>query len=61
MDSSHIEQLLEKYWKCESSLEEEQELRDFFKEAVVPESLRETAELFRYFESEKGRALKEKF
>ncbi len=61
MDSRQIEQLLEKYWSCETSLEEEQQLRDYFQQSEFPESLRETAELFRYFESEKGRGLKENF
>ncbi|MEP2668208.1 MAG: hypothetical protein ABJH04_04400 [Cyclobacteriaceae bacterium] len=52
MDSK-IEQLLEKYWKCETSLEEESELKAYFSENEVPESLKETAMLFQYFESQK--------
>ncbi len=50
---SRIEQLLEKYWKCETSLEEEKILRDFFNGQGVPESMKETADLFRYFESQR--------
>lgn len=61
MDSRQIEQLLEKYWNCETSLEEEQELRAFFLGSQVPESLKETAELFRFFEAEKSMGLEEKF
>ena len=61
MDSKRIEQLLEKYWNAETSLEEEQELHQFFQGADVPENLRETASLFRYFESEKTRSLNENF
>lgn len=57
MDSKQIEQLLEKYWSCETSLEEEQYLRDFFKTETVPENLKETAELFRYFEQQKKQQL----
>lgn len=33
MDSNHIEQLLERYWQCETSVEEEAQLRAFFAEA----------------------------
>lgn len=61
MDSKQIEQLLEKYWNAETSLEEEQELHRFFQGANVPENLRETATLFRYFEEEKKRSLSENF
>lgn len=61
MDSNNIQQLLEKYWKCETTLEEEQDLRFYFQRADVPESLKETAELFRYFEMEKSKALNENF
>jgi hypothetical protein len=51
MDSKQLEQLLEKYWNCETSLEEEKQLRDYF-QGEVPENLRETAGLFRYFEEQ---------
>lgn len=30
MDSEYIEQLLQRYWQCETSLEEEARLRDYF-------------------------------
>jgi hypothetical protein len=61
MDSKQIEQLLEKYWACETTLEEEQTLRDYFQGAEIPDTLRDTAELFRYFEVEKSKALNESF
>ncbi|MGC4020746.1 MAG: hypothetical protein QM734_01780 [Cyclobacteriaceae bacterium] len=61
MDSKRIEQLLEKYWMAETSLEEEQELHHFFKNESVPEHLKETASLFQYFGTEKNRALSENF
>jgi len=61
MDSKRIEQLLEKYWNAETSLEEEQELHQFFQGNDVPENLKETAVLFRYFETEKTRTLNENF
>jgi hypothetical protein len=61
MDSKRIEQLLEKYWNAETSLEEEQELHQFFQGNDIPENLKETAALFRYFETEKSRTLNENF
>lgn len=50
MDSKHIEQLLERYWRCETSLEEEARLRAFFNDAgqEVPEHLRCYRDLFVY-------------
>lgn len=54
MDSKNIEQLLEKYWNCETSLEEELQLRDYFLGEDVPAQWKETAELFRYFDKEKA-------
>ena len=38
MDSKQLEQLLEKYWNCETSLEEEKQLREHFR-GEVPENL----------------------
>ena len=56
MDSKQLEQLLEKYWNCETSLEEEKQLREYFRGAV-PENLKETADLFRYFEMQQGQSV----
>jgi lipase chaperone LimK len=53
MDSDKINGLLQKYWNTETSLEEEQLLRDYFSKEKVPEGLTEAAELFQYFESQK--------
>jgi hypothetical protein len=50
---SRIEELLDKYWKCETSLEEEKELRLFFSQQEVPDGLKETADLFKYFEQQR--------
>ena len=36
MDYKDIEQLLERYWQCETSVEEEATLRDFFAKEEVP-------------------------
>jgi hypothetical protein len=59
MDSKNLEQLLEKYWKCETSLEEEKLLRDYFSGNEVSESLKDTAVLFKYFEAERLRTTSE--
>lgn len=57
MDSNHIEQLLEKYWNCETSLEEEKQLREYFLREDIPAQWKEASELFRYFEHQKTDAL----
>lgn len=48
MDFKYIEQLLERYWQCETSLEEEVELRAFFSGNNVPEHLLRYKDLFVY-------------
>ena len=48
MDYKYIEQLLERYWQCETSLEEESELRSFFSEEEVPAHLLRYKDLFVY-------------
>jgi hypothetical protein len=58
MDSKQLEQLLEKYWSCETSLEEEQQLKDHFR-GEVPENMKETAQLFRYFEAQHEKSVGE--
>lgn len=39
MDYKYIEQLLERYWACETSLQEEQILHSFFAQDDMPEHL----------------------
>ena len=53
MDSKRLDELLQKYWNAETSLEEEQQLRVFFASESVPESLKETSTLFQYFDEQK--------
>ena len=53
MDYKYIEQLLERYWKCETSLEEEEILRTFFSQKDVPASLLPYKDLFTYEQTEK--------
>ena len=48
MDYKYIEQLLERYWNCETSAEEEQILRIFFQQKEIPLHLRTYQPLFSY-------------
>ena len=57
MDSKKIEALLQKYWNCETTLEEEQQLRQYFRDEAIPEQWKETAAMFRYFEENKKKSL----
>jgi hypothetical protein len=57
MDSNRLQELLSRYWNGDSTLEEEQLLRDHFNKSEVPEELKETAALFRYFEQSKKKSL----
>lgn len=50
MDYKYIEQLLERYWECETSVEEERILRSFFSQSDIPGYLQSYAPLFRYQE-----------
>jgi len=53
MESDRIKILLEKYWSCEATLEEEQELRDWFRSKGNPDGFIEEQALFRYFDQAK--------
>lgn len=57
MDSKHAQELLQKYWNCETSLEEEHQLREYFRSEEIPEPLKDTASLFNYFEAQKQKAV----
>ena len=46
MDYKYIEQLLERYWQCETTLQEEAILRTFFSQPDIPEALRKYQALF---------------
>ena len=48
MDYKYIEQLLERYWECQTTIEEEGILRAFFSQADIPASLLEYRPLFVY-------------
>ena len=46
MDYKYIEQLLERYWECQTTLEEEAILRNFFAQSDIPARLLPYASLF---------------
>ena len=48
MDYKYINQLLDRYWNGETTLEEEQILRSFFSQICVPEELAKYRPLFNY-------------
>lgn len=57
MDLKNREELLQKYWNCETTLEEEKQLREYFGGNNIPDQWKETAALFRYFEETKKKSL----
>lgn len=52
MDYKYINQLLERYWAGDTSLEEEQILRSFFSQPNVPDELKQYRCLFIYEQTE---------
>ena len=54
MDYKYIEQLMERYWRCETSLQEEEILRSFFAQDDVPASLMAYKSLFCFVQEDKG-------
>ena len=61
MDYKYIEQLIERYWNCATSAEEEQILRSFFSQKDVPAHLLRYKDLFTFENPEKGIGLSEDF
>lgn len=56
MDCKNMEQLLERYWRCETSLDEEATLRAFFLSDEVPPHLLRYKPLFAYQQSQQQTA-----
>lgn len=56
MDSEKINKLLQRYWDCQTTLEEEEELKSYFKHDS-PDGLKEAASLFQYFNAHKEKQL----
>ncbi len=61
MDYKDIEQLLERYWQCETSIEEEAALRNFFLKEDVPAHLLRYKNLFVYQQVQQEVGLGEDF
>lgn len=61
MDCKQIENLLERYWQCETSLEEEQQLRTYFNGNGIPEHLLRYRHLFVYQKVQQSIGLGEDF
>lgn len=57
MDSKKIDELLTRYWECETSLEDEEQLRQYFQQGNVAEHHKEAAALFRYFHESKKKSI----
>jgi hypothetical protein len=57
MDSKRIDELLNKYWECETTLEEEQKLQEYFNGDHVADEHRSTAPLFRFYRENKKKSI----
>jgi len=53
MDYKYINQLLELYWDCKTTLEEEEILRSFFSQIDIPEEFEKYRPLFLYEQVER--------
>ena len=53
MNISNIHILINKYWNCETTLQEEQELQEFFSGENVPADLQQYIPLFSYIKEER--------
>lgn len=61
LDYKYIEQLLDRYWECHTTAEEEQILRSFFSQVELPAHLAPYAPLFDYIQEEQQRGLSDDF
>ncbi|MFT5917483.1 MAG: hypothetical protein ACJAWV_003556 [Flammeovirgaceae bacterium] len=56
-----IRQLLDKYWACEASESEEDELKNYFNSGNIAEEFREFQPMFQFFKQQKSAKLDGKF
>lgn len=61
MEYRTAKELLEKYWNCETSLEEEEMLRRYFQQEDIPPELSRYRDLFGYFSGERAKELNGEF
>lgn len=61
MNSDYIHILLERYWNCDTSVQEEQELRDFFTRDGLPAEFRQYLPFFSYIDEEQEVKLSDDF
>ncbi len=61
MNSEQVHNLLEKYWNCETAVQEEKELQAFFSSGEVPEEFRQFIPLFSYIKDEQSVTLSDGF
>ena len=61
MESKRINELLEKYWECETSLEEEQELKSYFLVNPEDKEFENSGYLFQYLSHERSKDLPSNF
>lgn len=61
MQNEYIDRLLQRYWNCETTVAEEQELRDFFSREDLPEAWQPYAPLFHYVREEQAVTLSDGF
>lgn len=57
MDYKYIEILIERYFNCETTLEEERILKAFFHQEEVPDALRQYANIFAFEAADRNNAL----
>ena len=61
MDYNKIKILLEKYWNCETTLEEESILQDYLSGKDIPEDLKAFTPLFQYYKEQRAMKVSEDF
>ena len=61
MDYKYIEILIERYFNCETSLEEERILKAFFHQEEVPDALKPYADIFAFEAADRNDMLDEDF
>lgn len=61
MDLNRVDILLERYWNCASTIEEENELRTLLTTEPIPQELEDSAALFKYYELQRKATLDAKF